>query len=76
MARQKYYVLKDGSGWKIRYNDRDFKYATQEAAMSEARKAAIKVHEKGGTSQVLIQGSDGKWQTEWTYGDDPHPPKG
>ena len=27
-------------------------------------------------SQVIVQGRDGKIQTEWTYGDDPFPPAG
>jgi hypothetical protein len=76
MARTIYYVLKDGDQWKIRLNDKDFNYSTQAAATKAAVDAAHKNGAKGFDSQVLIQGRDGKWQTEWTYGHDPYPPKG
>ncbi|HYI43676.1 MAG TPA: DUF2188 domain-containing protein [Sphingomicrobium sp.] len=71
MSRAIYYVLKDGERWKIRFEGKDYSYATQTAAKDAARGAARKAHANGRDSQVLVQGSDGQWQTEWTYGNDP-----
>jgi hypothetical protein len=76
MARLHYYVLRDGTGWKIRHNDNDYHYDTQADAMKAAVDAAHQAGLKGHDAQVLIQGRDGKWQTEWTYGHDPYPPRG
>ena len=58
MARERYYVLKDGDGWKVRHNDKDTPYDTQAEAMDAARDAAHKMHDGGTDSQVLVQGSD------------------
>lgn len=76
MARAQYFVLKNGTKWKIRHNDKDYQYDTQAAAMKAAVDAAHSTGKKGIDAQVLVQGRDGKWQTEWTYGHDPYPPKG
>jgi hypothetical protein len=76
MARAHYYVVKNGARWKIRFNDKDYDYPTQAAAMKAAVDAAHKAGGNGHDAQVLVQGRDGKWQTEWTYGNDPYPPKG
>lgn len=80
MARTKYVVGPNGSGgWKISYGDNKVAgpYATQKEAISSAVDAA---HKAGKTNpdgaQVLIQGTDGQFRTEWTYGSDPYPPKG
>lgn len=76
MARNQYFVLSNGGQWKVRHNDKDYNYATQAAAMKAAVDAAHSSGAKGIDSQVLVQGRDGQWQTEWTYGNDPYPPKG
>ncbi|MCC2977969.1 DUF2188 domain-containing protein [Sphingomonas sp. PL-96] len=76
MARAIYYVLKSGTGWKVRHSETDYEYPTQAAAMKAAVDAANSSGKKGHDAQVLVQGHDGKWQTEWTYGHDPYPPKG
>jgi hypothetical protein len=76
MARAIYYVLKDGAAWKIRHNDKDYPYRTQADAMKAGRDAAHSSGQKGFDAQVLVQGHDGQWQTEWTYGHDPYPPPG
>lgn len=76
MARVQYYVLKNGTEWKVRHNDKDYPYATQKAAMKAAVDAAHSSGKNGHDAQVLVQGRDGQWQTEWTYGNDPYPPAG
>ena len=47
-------------------------HRTQEAAIDSARRSA-KAETLG---QVKIHGRDNKIRTEYTYGEDPHPPKG
>lgn len=73
MARTTYYVTtKDGSWWIILNDKRYGPYDTQ----ALASRAAVDAANKSTNSQVLMQGRDGKWITEWTYGNDPYPPKG
>jgi hypothetical protein len=76
MARHVYYVLSAGDKWKVRYNDKDYSYDTQKAAIRASVDAAHKIGAKDQDAQVLIQGENGQWRTEWTYGHDPYPPPG
>ena len=76
MARAIYYVLSAGDRWKIRHDDKDYFYDTQASAIRTAVDTAHKAGQGGHDAQVLVQGHDGQWQTEWTYGHDPYPPKG
>lgn len=72
MSRAQYFVVLHNGEWKIKFNGQHFgPYATQAAAIEAARGAAIDAHNKGTNSQVLVQGKDNKFRTEWTYGDDP-----
>lgn len=77
MARLEYYVVVSGNQWKVKHNDRDYgPYPTQAQAVKAAVDAAHGAGQNGHNAQVVVQGADGKWRTEWTYGDDPYPPKG
>ena len=77
MARAQYFVTLHEGEWKISFNGEHYgPYRTQQDAIEAARNAAKSTYDKGGTSQVLIQGKDNKFRTEWTYGDDPSPPSG
>lgn len=74
MARNRYYVVLHQGEWKINYNDKHYgPYSTQKAAIRAAVDAA---HKSKGDAQVLVQGQDNKFRTEWTYGNDPYPPPG
>jgi hypothetical protein len=76
MARAHYYILHESGSWKIKHEGKDYHYATQADAMRAAVDAAHEAGRAGHDAQVLVQGRDGKWQTEWTYGRDPYPPRG
>jgi hypothetical protein len=76
MARAQYFVLSDQGRWKVRHSDKDYPYETQKAAMRAAVDAAQKSGKTGHDAQVLIQGQNGQWRAEWTYGNDPYPPPG
>ena len=77
MTRVQYVVVLHGGEWKISYAGEHYgPYATQEDAITAAIDAAHKLGGKGTDSQVLVQGTDHKFRTEWTYGHDPYPPRG
>lgn len=77
MSRAQYFVVKHEGNWKIKLDGKHYgPYATQEAAINAAIAAAKEAQSQGHNSQVLVQGADNKFRTEWTYGDDPYPPKG
>lgn len=73
MARTHYRVVPDGSIWQLRreretLSKHTFKYQAIEAGQSIAR--------ANPPSMLIIHKADGTIETEWTYGDDPYPPKG
>jgi hypothetical protein len=73
MARNKFYVSPEGTNWKVTFEQQVLsRHATKETALEAARTVA----HANQPSQVLVQKQDGTFQTEWTYGDDPYPPKG
>jgi hypothetical protein len=77
MARAQYVVTTKGGQWYVRLDGKDYgPYQTQKAAIKDAVDAAHSSGKKGFDAQVLIQGADNKFRTEWTYGHDPYPPKG
>ena len=77
MAREKYYVVRHQGEWKIKHRlEHRHPYATQREAIDAAIEAAHEACSRGELSQVLVQGEDLLFRTEWTYGKDPYPPLG
>jgi hypothetical protein len=77
MARAQYVVVLHQNQWKISFEGKHYgPYPTQKAAIKDAVDTAHKSGKNGHDAQVLIQGEDNKFRTEWTYGHDPYPPKG
>jgi hypothetical protein len=77
MARLQYVVVLHQSEWKISFQGKHYgPYATQKAAIRVAVDAAHESGAKGSDAQVLVQGENNQFRTEWTYGNDPYPPKG
>lgn len=81
MARTYYYVVSSGSEWEVKFDGQKpntrYPYATQDQAIQAARLTATKNWEEHGQlSGVRIQRVGGQWRDEWTYGEDPHPPRG
>ena len=77
MNRLKYYVVLHHGEWKISFQDKHYgPYDTQKIAIRTAVDAAHDAGKKGYDAQVLVQGANSLWRTEWTYGNDPYPPKG
>jgi len=73
-TRTTYYVSPFDGRWKVTKEARLVlgTYATKD----EATRAARIVAETNQPSQVVVQGQGGRYQTEWTYGADPFPPRG
>lgn len=77
MARIEYKVLSAQGDWRVTRDGTDVsRHANKDAAVQEARDLARADKANGHDTQLLIQKSDGTWQTEWTYGHDPFPPRG
>lgn len=78
MARAQYYVVNHQGQWKITLDGVHYgPYQTQAAAIRAAVDAAHKAGGQGHSgAQVLVQGVNNQFRTEWTYGNDPYPPPG
>ncbi len=71
------YVLTHGEKWRVQCDHCNGSSITdtQTSAITIARKHVASLPE-GTLSQILVQGRDSKFRTEWTYGEDPFPPRG
>lgn len=77
MARAQYFVVLHDGRWKIKLDGKHYgPYTTQRAAIKDAVDAAQKSGNNGHDAQVLVQGENNQFRTEWTYGHDPYPPPG
>lgn len=77
MARAQYFVVKNQSGWCVKLMGEQYgPYSSQAVAVKAAVAAAQKAGELGHDAQVVVQGADNQFRTEWTYGTDPFPAQG
>jgi hypothetical protein len=77
MSRAQYFVVLHDNKWKIKFNGKHIgPFDSQRAAITDAVKAAQKTGMDGNDAQVLVQGENHLFRTEWTYGHDPCPPSG
>ena len=68
------YVVPKGDKWAVRGEGNSRLTAlhdTQASAIAHGRDIA-----RNQASELRIQGADGKFREAWSYGNDPHPPKG
>lgn len=73
MAGQIIYVTRKDSAWHVLIGSHRYgPYGTQAAATKAARSWVPEIS----PHQILVQGRDSNWITEWTYGKDPYPPAG
>jgi hypothetical protein len=76
-SRNKFYVVNHKGEWKIKHGqEHSHPYATQREAIDAAVHVAHEASSRGDLSQVIVQGEDMLFRTEWTYGKDPYPPPG
>ena len=74
MARKVYRVLPDGGSWKVTgpTGSTLSTHSTKPPAVSAGQTAA----KADQPSQLVVHKADGTFEYEYTYGDDPFPPKG
>lgn len=76
MERIQYFVVLHENEWKVKHLGTHYPYRTQADAIRAAVDAAHDSGKRGFDAQVLVQGANNQFRTEWTYGHDPYPPKG
>jgi hypothetical protein len=73
MPRTQFHVVPHEGGWQIEQDGQPSgRYDTQQQALDAARGLARAAQ----PSQILLHGENGRIQDEYTYGDDPYPPRG
>ncbi len=73
--RKKYHVTKTDTGWSVKAegaNRASANLDTKQEAIQRGKKLA----KSADSGQLIIHKQDGEIQTEYTYGNDPYPPKG
>ena len=74
--RKVIYVLSHGTQWKVQCDHCGYEITNTQAEAIKIAKQHVAGLAAGSLSQILIQGMDGKYRAEWTYGQDPFPPRG
>jgi hypothetical protein len=73
MARKVYHVVPASGAWQVKHQGAILSnHATKDAAVEAGRKVA----KANQPSQLVIHKTDGTIETEYTYGEDPYPPRG
>ncbi|MEV5850710.1 DUF2188 domain-containing protein [Streptomyces sp. NPDC051985] len=73
MARTRYRVVPNGGTWQLR---RETQPLSNHSFKHQAVEAGQRIARANPPSQLIIHKADGTIETEYTYGDDPYPPKG
>jgi len=74
--RKTYHVMpKPGGGWNVKQEKAE-RASSSHDTKAEAVERAKELAKNQTLGQIVIHKQDGTIQTEHTYGEDPHPPKG
>ena len=76
LARGDYYVWEQGGRWHVMHRGLTISFETQRVARNAASGEAYRAGQAGFGGRVLVQASDGTWNTEWVYGVDRGPTAG
>jgi len=74
--REKIYVLSHGSQWRMQCEHCGSWITNTQAEAIKLAKDHVASLPAGTLSQILVQKDNGQFRAEWTYGQDPYPPKG
>lgn len=74
MAREQYFVVREGTQWRVNFRGNLYGYypdagTATAVAIDTAHKAGL----AGLQSEVIVEQPDGNFQRGWTYGVDPAP---
>ena len=70
------YVLSHGPKWEVKCDHCNSGIKDTQAEAIKLAKQHISNLPQGTLAQILVQRDNGQFRTEWTYGEDPFPPKG
>lgn len=73
MARNRYWVVPSGGNWAVKHLS---KVLSSHYLKTEAVASGTKFAKANQPSQLTVCRQDGTIEYEYTYGDDPYPPKG
>jgi len=68
------YVVRNGNNWGVR-GEGNSRLTSKHGTQAEAIKAGRSIARNQG-AELRIQNREGKFREAWSYGNDPHPPKG
>ncbi|QBS42850.1 DUF2188 domain-containing protein [Nocardia sp. CS682] len=72
MARKRYWVVPDGADWSVKHEGTVVStHSTKAQAVEAGRKVAL----ANLPSQLTVKLKNGTIEQEWTYGNDPYPPR-
>ena len=74
--RKTIYVVTYGNQWKVKCDHCNEGTASTQFEAIRIAKEHVASLPAGTLSQIVIQGKDSLFRTEWTYGKDPFPPRG
>lgn len=74
--RNRIYVTSYGEQWKVQCEHCNSQITDTQAEAIGIAKRHVASQVTGTLSQILVQRDNGEWRTEWTYGNDPFPPRG
>jgi hypothetical protein len=75
MAGVQYFVTRYKGQWAVSLKDAySGPHATEQEAIGVAVESAHEQGQAGNDAQVLVQGHDNRFRSEWVYGCDPYPP--
>lgn len=74
--RKVIYVLSHGTKWKMQCEHCNSVVTNTQTEAIKLAKHHVAELPLGTLSQILVQRDNGQFRTEWTYGQDPFPPKG
>lgn len=74
--RKVIYVLSQGNLWQVKCDHCNSETFNNQAEAIKVARQHVASLQEGTLSQILVQADNGRWRTEWTYGQDPFPPRG
>jgi len=73
MARKVYHAVPSGSMWQVKHSG---DVLSTHLYKTDAINSGREVAKRNQPSQLVIHLANGEIETEYTYGDDPNPPRG
>ena len=70
MAAEQYFIVQANNEWKMSFKDKHYGPDTQQEAIEAAKDAAYAMGDIGIDTEVIVQDTDQKLRTAWSYSQD------